>query len=293
MFVQIQFPQRLVADNVLRQAVSALRLINGAGANVMPATNLIRDLRVVLTASPVGTINSARGVCSACTIGDPLTALQHASMLLYHPLELIRVARRFLPDVETRQHAALPVSMKSIAASLWLIWILCTCIISLRALNCTATTDAERSMLKLRLGKLALDMPLALHFLLGSSLLPLAAVGGIGIISSFLGIRGALADPAKPVAPRVTLPMPLFALSRLPPSLRMRWCTPIWWKCTRLCSSRLKRIGGGPLTKSCKWSFALSDRTPDKGCSKVATGCARLATPKCIKRVQRSRSCEW
>eukprot|EP00316_Scyphosphaera_apsteinii_P022666 CAMPEP_0119324128 /NCGR_PEP_ID=MMETSP1333-20130426/62388_1 /TAXON_ID=418940 /ORGANISM="Scyphosphaera apsteinii, Strain RCC1455" /LENGTH=165 /DNA_ID=CAMNT_0007331747 /DNA_START=91 /DNA_END=585 /DNA_ORIENTATION=+ len=121
-FIHFQLPQHAVTDQVLRQTVYAFRLLNGAGANVLPATNLVRDLRAVLTSSSVGVIHSARGVSSAWTVGTPLAALQHTSMLFYHPLELIRVASRFMPEVGPIQYSSLPMIMKSIAASLWLVW---------------------------------------------------------------------------------------------------------------------------------------------------------------------------
>lgn len=262
--LQVTLPQHAVADMAMRQAIYTFRILNGDVADAL------RDLRTLLTASTVGSVRSACGVGNAWIQRSPLLGLQQTSMLLHHSLQLSCMASRFVPGVSSL--GAVPLAM-----SLWLIWIATSaCIWIQRLAGGGGEERRERRVLQLRLCKLLLDVPIAVHFLLSGSLLPLSLLGLLGIASSWLGIRAAVIDPAKPRAPTVKFPMPLIALRQLSPLLRMRWCAPARSFCrcqqtsmgenfrsSKVCMiprspacrhDRLKHNSRLiPLSKSCRW----------------------------------------
>lgn len=250
-------------DQLLRQGVYMLRAFAGAGADgALAAAESLRDARMLLTASTWGTVRSARGVATAPSL---LPGLQHGSMLLFHPFELCRWVGRVSRPGSDPSFAA-----QRVASGLWLFWIVTTSIITGRRLAeirrgpaaaAASPAASERRCLTLRLAKLALDGPLAAHFLLGLGF-PLLAVGCLGTASSILGVRASLLDPATPPS-RVGVPMPV----------RLRASSSACWGSVRPavpdCARRLTAIsarrpappdrrvvGGisaGPLSRSCEW----------------------------------------
>lgn len=277
--LQLQLPSRLLADDVLREGLYILRIFAGLGAEgAADAASGMRDFRLLLTSATGGSVSAARGAASAWG-GGAVPGLQNTAMLLYHPLELCRLlsrtADRFAPGLSPT--APLGLSARSVAASLWLMWIVCTTVLSVRQLR-GASDAGQRRALKMRLSKLALDLPLATHFLLGASLLPLVAVGVLGAASSFCSIRGMLADPQQQgSAPRISLPVPMGFSS--PRSLKWDWGALDWGgaEAARAVGSRVtfaapcrlglrgtrqpagskwvgrRRIQAGALSTSCEW----------------------------------------
>merc|ERR1719231_2225225 len=183
------------------------RLCAGMGADAaLGAAGGVLDMRILTTSSTMGAVSSAQGLATAVARRDTLASVQHASMLIHHPVELCRWASRVLPSRLGGASVSPPFALSAmgaarLASSLWLLWIVATTLVSLRQLRSTSTSTAGRRMLRLRLSKLALDSPLALHFLFGGHALPLAAVG----------LLAALGDPSAE-RPRLRLPMPLLAL---------------------------------------------------------------------------------
>ena len=218
--LELTLPQRSVADMLFRTALYGFRLFAGVGCDgAAVAAVHTRDARLLLTSSTAGAVNSARGVANAWNSSQLVPGMQHASMLVYHPLEICRWVSRVMRNGGISSGSALGASALAaaatrIASSLWLFWIFCTAVLSLRQL---ATSDAadERHTLRLRLMKLLIDTPISVHFVLGSTLLPLALVGLLGTASSYFGLRAALGDPAKPAPSRLALPLPLTPFNRL------------------------------------------------------------------------------
>merc|ERR1719231_2146293 len=176
------------------------RLCAGMGADAaLGAAGGVLDMRILTTSSTMGAVSSAQGLATAVARRDTLASVQHASMLIHHPVELCRWASRVLPSRLGGASVSPPFALSAmgaarLASSLWLLWIVATTLVSLRQLRSTSTSG--RRTLRLRLSKLALDSPLALHFLFGGHALPL---------------RAALGDPSAE-RPRLRLPMPLLAL---------------------------------------------------------------------------------
>jgi len=241
-----------------------LRAFAGAGVDgALAAAESLRDARMLLTASTWGTVRSARGVANAPSL---LSGLQHGSMLLFHPFDLCRWVGRI-----SRPGSDPSLTAQRVASGLWLFWIVCTSIISARRLSeirrdpsaaFAGPAASERRCLTLRLAKLALDGPLAAHFLLDLGI-PLFAVGLLGTASSILGVRASLLDPATPPS-RVGVPMPV----RLRASTSACWGSvhPVVPDCARRLKAAVsaraarpdrRRIGrgisAGPLSQSCEW----------------------------------------
>merc|ERR1719217_1729609 len=169
----------------------------------------------------------------------------------------------------------------SIASTLWLLWITCTGGLCARQLR--SAEPAERHVLTLRLRKLALDVPIAVHFLLGGHLLPLALIGALGLVSSFLGLRAALGDPANPAPVRLKVPMPLLAIGTSDSICRV-WGQGGDWRAT--CIRRLRRPSSQNLPPLPRSSSAI-----------IRLG--GLPSPRCpnhrriIEPGPLGRSCEW
>lgn len=258
-FLEVMLPQHPVADMALREVVYIGRLFAGAGfEGALAGANFVADARMFLTASTVGTVRSARGLASALSAQTVLPALQHGSMLLHHPIMLGKWASQHVaPGIAP----SMAVSGRSICAVLWLAFIAVFALRNLQQLH--GSTGAERRTLLLTLRKLALDVPLATHFMMSATLLPLFVVGLLGSASSALGIRAALADPNKPPTPLLTLPLPRWPMRRV--SVAEPACTGRGFGWPRLglvssvaataprCTQQRRRIGGGPLSSSCEW----------------------------------------
>ena len=268
--LSIGLPQHAIADMGLRQLVYAFRLAAGVGVNegTLLGAELCADARMFLTSSTVGTVRSARGLASA---NGMLEATQHAAMLLHHPILLCRWASR---QVSPSIMPAIATSGRSVCAALWLTWIVCVGLRSFQQLG--ESEGAEQRALQLTLHKLALDVPLACHFLLGAALLPLFAVGILGLASSMIGMRIAIEDPKAPPTPRVAVPMPQWPLRRFARTAscaaavgaraaghRAPACAPEATSVSSVASSivassgcvqpRRRLIASGPLSSSCEW----------------------------------------
>ena len=275
-FLDVSMPHRLVADSAIRSVMYMFRLGAGMGADAaLGAAGGVRDMRILTTSSTMGAVSSAQGLATAVARRDTLASVQHASMLIHHPVELCRWASRVLPSRLGGASVSPPFALSAmgaarLASSLWLLWIVATTLVSLRQLRSTSTSTAGRRTLRLRLSKLALDSPLALHFLFGGHALPLAAVGLLGTVSSILGLRAALGDPSAE-RPRLRLPMPLLALGPSALAAERLWrydaadadahCVPrrrrLSGTCVGGCGSprrwKRTRISDGPLARSCEW----------------------------------------
>jgi len=267
-FLEVMLPSTLhpVADQALRSCVYSGRLIAGVTGfeSVLSGADLIADLRMFLTASTVGTVKSAQGLATAVSAGSVLPGIQHAAMVLHHPVMLGRWASRFFTGGATASSIA--VSGRSVCAVLWLAFIAAFALRNLQQLR-SSSTLAERRTSQLTLSKLALDVPLATHFMMGASLLPLVVVGVLGSVSSLLGIRAALTDPNKAPAPRFTLPLPRWSVRSVVVAGQMCAANnilgeprPVLASCVSASAmtrcrqpSRRIRIGGGPLSSSCEW----------------------------------------
>ena len=252
--LEVMLPHHLVADQSLRQLVYAARLFAGATGfeGALAGADLIADIRMFATASTVGTVRSARGLASAFNTGSGLLGIQHASMLLHHPVMLGKWASQFVMPVAIAP--TISASGRSVCAVLWLAFIAAYAVRNLKA--CGSATGAERRTIHLTLRKLALDVPLATHFMMGASLLPLAVVGLLGTVSSILGVRAARADPHKAESPRLSLPLPRWSMRRVAVAIPNR-PHPTLVHCVASaaprCAQQRRRIGGGPLSSSCEW----------------------------------------
>lgn len=262
--LEVMLPATLhpVLDQALRGCVYSGRLIAGATGfdGALAGADMVADLRMLLTASTVGTVRSAQGLGSALSAGSLLPGIQHASMLLHHPIMLGKWASQFFTSAATASSIA--VSGRSVCAVLWLAFIAAFALLNLKQLR--GSVGAERRTILLTLRKLVCDVPLATHFMMGASLLPLALVGLLGGASSVLGIRAALANPSNLPTPRLTLPLPRWSMRRVAaagpacagnalagdprPSL-VSCASAAATHCTR----QRRRIGGGPLSSSCEW----------------------------------------
>lgn len=154
-----------------------------------------------------------------------------------------------------RAMPAAPVAVRRVAASLWLVWIVCTATMSIGKLRGGASSDLERKTLRRRLVKLALDVPVASNFMLAVPMLPLLVLGVLGVLSSYQMLRMAVEVPAKPRTLRLPIMASLASSPSFAPSPRFRarmesfsrrnnWIPP--------CSSRdgLPKIGTLPQYKS-------------------------------------------
>ena len=202
-FLEFMLPQHMVADQALRHVAYGFRIFAGATGidDALAGAELFTDLRMLATASTVGTVRSFHGlasaVSSASTSGiNALTCIQHAAMLLHHPIMIGKWASKFVAPAAA---PTLAVTGRSVCAALWLVWIAAFGEPPPAAQGLLGT---ERHTVMLSLRKLAVDVPLATHFLMGATLFPFFVIGCLGGISSFLGIRAALADPNKPPTPR-------------------------------------------------------------------------------------------
>ena len=278
--LEVVLPTRSVADSVLRAGVYAMRMFDGVGFDGAGTAALhTRDIRTLLTSSVAGSVKSAQGFAAASSGTE---RLQHASMLAYHPLELLRWASRLFARCggSTTGSLSLAATARTLASSLWVLWIICTMVVSVRQLrSCSATSAYERRTLTYRLAKLVLDTPIALHFLCGASLLPLALVGALGCASSLLGLRAALRDADPAQRPRFRCSMPLLAVGSHS-SVRRAWgtpqlscaagddhqllCTPVRRRSIGGCGggqpgspfrrgARRRLISSGPLSRSSQW----------------------------------------
>merc|ERR1719247_2471756 len=159
------------------------RLGAGMGADAaLGAAGGVRDMRILTTSSTMGAVSSAQGLATAVARRDALASVQHASMLIHHPVELCRWASRVLPSRFGGASVSPPFALSAmgaarLASSQWLLWIVATTLVSLRQLRSTSTSTA----------------------------------GLRGTVSSILGLRAALGDPSAE-RPRLRLPMPLLAL---------------------------------------------------------------------------------
>lgn len=265
-FLEFMLPQHMVADQALRHVAYGFRIFAGATGfdDALVGAELFTDLRMLATASTVGTVRSFRGlaaaVSSAGTSGiNALTCLQHSAMLLHHPIMIGKWASKFVAPAAA---PTLAITGRSVCAGLWLVWIAAFAMSRLQQLK--GSTGAERHTVVLSLRKLAVDVPLATHFLMGATLFPLLVVGCLGSVSSLLGIRAALADPNKPPAPRLALPLPRWPMRRLAvagpgcatvggPRPALVSCVAAAAQNPRCAQQQRRRIGGGPLSSSCEW----------------------------------------
>ena len=250
-----------VADQGLRSAVYAARFLSGMTGfeGALIGADFIADLRMLCTASTVGTVRSARGLASAVSAGSVLQGTQHASMLLHHPIMLGKWASQYMTNAATASSIA--ASGRQVCAILWLCFIAAFALRNLQLLR--GSTGAERRTITLTLRKLVVDVPLATHFMMGASLLPLVVVGILGSASSILGIRAALAEPNKGPAPRLALPLPRWSMRRV--AVTGPTCAgaalgeprPTLVSCVSAAACKTQqrrgRIGGGPLSSSCEW----------------------------------------
>lgn len=264
-------PQIEAPDALLRMTVAACRVVLGAGVAgyaVQAAQcgfDLAQSLRSIFTLHTVGTVRSVEGLrmmlCkpSPSDGGDqgpeqqqPLSWLQHSATLFCHPLEFWRWWSRMLPRVVP----AAPVAVRRVAASLWLMWILCTASMSLGKLRRGSTLDdLERRTLRRRLLKLVLDVPVASNFMLAAPVLPLIVLGTLGILSSYQMLRMAVESPAKPRTLRLPIVASLVSSPSFAPSPRFRArLESLGRRNNRIppCSSRdgLPKIGTLPQYKS-------------------------------------------
>jgi len=213
-------PQIEAPDALLRMAVSACRVVVGAGVfgYTVQAASCALELaahsaRSIFTLHTVGTARAVEGLAVSWKGRDEqaperqegLSWLQHSTMVACQPLEFWRWWSRMLP----RCMPAAPAADRRIAASLWLLWILCTASVSLGKLRGGATSQLERRILRRRLVKLVLDVPVASNFLLAVPMLPLFVIGGLGVLSSWQMLKMALEAPSKPR----TLRLPIVASS--------------------------------------------------------------------------------
>jgi len=197
-------PQVDAPDAVLRLTVSAARVLVGFGRTDGIADTALMaayTLRSLFTAHTVGAVRMAESLGrlrrTPLEIDDSegtfLFGVRHASMLMYYPLDFWRWWSRMLPGVVP----AAPVVARRIASSLWLLWIICTAIVSVSKLRRQAT-ELERQTLHRRLLKLACDVPVAANFLLAQPVLPLGVIGALGVLSSWQALRIAVQAPAQP-----------------------------------------------------------------------------------------------
>jgi len=244
-----------VPDAMLRLTVSLCRITAGAGASgyAMHAAHmtwgLAQSTRSLLTLHGVGTFRAASGLRQMMRNPPPpdtesgvsgtrgvLPGLQYASMLLLNPLEFWRWWGKVFPRVAP----SAPNAVRQIASSFWLLWIACTCLVSLRKLRAQPSA-LERRTLRRQLLKLVLDAPVAVNFSLAQPVLPLFCVGVLGVLSSWQALQMALESPAKPrVVPLPAISKPDLqrqlsrARRRIPPSIS-RDGVP---RAIPLCSSR-------------------------------------------------------
>ena len=278
--LEVVLPTRLVTDQVLRSLTYLMRTFDGAGFDGAGAAALhTRDVRTLLTSSVAGSVKSAQGFAAASSSAE---RLQHASMLAYHPLELLRWASRLFARFggPSAGSVSLAAAARTAASSLWILWIVCTVGISVRQMR-SCSSAHERRTLQYRLAKLVLDTPIALHFLCGAALLPLALVGVLGCASSLLGLRAALRDAEPAQRPRYRCAMPLLAVGSSS-AVRRAWgappqllacavddhhqlpCTPVRRRSICGCGggspgspfrrgARRRTISSGPLSRSAQW----------------------------------------
>jgi len=255
-FLEVMFPDRLVADMCLRQGVYGFRLLAGLPGleGALAGADLMADARLLLTSSTVGTFKSAFGFASAVSDRAALPLIQHSSMLLHHPIMLCHFASRHMPAFAPGIASVVAARGRSVCAGLWLAWIAAFGLVCLRSLR---ESKGEERALGLTLRRLALDVPIACHYMLNAALLPLALVGLLGSASSWLGMRAAAINSSDQPPPRVTLPLPRWPLRQVGhgrssahacTARRDAACSP-----RASCGQQRRRIGGGPLSCSCEW----------------------------------------
>lgn len=256
-------PQIEAPDALLRLTVSACRAVVGAGMGgytvqaAQCGLELAHSMRSIFTLHSVGTVRALEGLLRKPTAGDGngpekerLSWLRNSAMLALNPLEFWRWWSRMLP----RTVPVAPVAVRRVAASLWLVWILCTASLSIGKLR-GPTSDIERRTLRRRLLKLALDVPVASNFMLAAPLLPIFVIGFLGVLSSYQMLKMAVEAPSKPRTLRLPIVASLVSSSSFAPSPRFRERLESFGRRNNripLCSSRdgLPKIGMLPQYRS-------------------------------------------